>query len=81
MAKSVESKIRTKDGIYTAIIFRIVGDLSVFSKYDFTTCCDETKLRNIHFDDSTLSHDPQLSVHGRLRVLFNAENGELECSF
>jgi hypothetical protein len=58
----------TKDCINTAVIFWIVRNLCVFSKYDLTTCCDKPKLGDVDLDDSPFCHDTQLCVYGRLWI-------------
>ena len=69
-----------KNCIDTAIIFRIISDLSILSPYNFTSRSDETKIRHIDFNDSTLGDNSQLCVHRRLRVLLDSNNIQIECS-
>jgi len=53
-----------KNCIDTTIIFWIVGNLCVFSKYDLTACCDKPKLGDVDLNDGAFCHDAQLCVHG-----------------
>lgn len=57
---------------------RVVGDLRVLAPDDLAACSDETELGDVHLDDGTLGDDAELGVHGRLRVLLDADDRQLE---
>ena len=64
----------TKYSVDTTVIFRVVGDLSVFSEDDLASGGDHTKLGDVNFDDGTLGQYAELSVDGGLRVFLDTEN-------
>ena len=46
--------------------------------YDLSASGDHTEFGHVDLDDCTLGENTELRVHGRLRVLLDADDGELE---
>ena len=59
----MNKKTLTEDSVDTAVVFGVIRDLSVFSEDDLASSSHHTKLRDIHFDDSTLGEYTKLCVH------------------
>jgi len=47
-----------ENSIYTSIIFGIIGNLSVFPEYNFSTGRYKAKFRNVDFDHCSFCHHP-----------------------
>ena len=47
----------TKDCVNAAVIFWIVGNLCVLSKYDLAARCDKPKLGDVNLNDGAFRHD------------------------
>lgn len=60
-----------------AIVLRSIGDLRIFTPYDLSACRDETQFGDVDFDDGSLGQDSQLGVERVLRVLLDAQDGQL----
>lgn len=57
--------------IYTAVIFRRVRDLSVFTPGNLSSSRDNTEFRYVDLNDSSLSENTELSIERVLRVLLD----------
>ncbi|TIA88946.1 hypothetical protein E3P81_03189 [Wallemia ichthyophaga] len=66
--------------INATVIFRVVSYLGILTPNDFTTSSDHTEFTYVNFEYGALREDAKLRVERRLRVLLNADDGELEGS-
>lgn len=63
--------------IYTAVIFTIIRNLRPSTPDHLPSYSDQAKLTHIYLYDRTLGKDPQLRIHGVLRVLLDGYDGQL----
>ncbi len=64
--------------IDAAVVFWVVGDLGVLAPHHLARCRDETKVANVHLNDSSLRDDTQCCIQLALRVLLHADYLKVE---
>lgn len=52
--------------VYATIVLTVVSDLCPATPDDFSSCSDQSQLRNIYFNDRTFGEDTELGVYEKL---------------
>lgn len=64
--------------IDTAVVLRIVRDLSILRPDHLAVLCDQTEFADVHLDHGSLGHHAQARVHRTARVLLDADDRQIE---
>lgn len=72
------STLHQQDTVDAALILRVVSNLGIATPDDLSTSGYETKFADVDLDNGTLGQNTQLGVERVLRVLLDADDGELD---
>lgn len=67
--------LNQQDAVNTALVLRVVSDLSKAAPNNLSTSSDQTQLADIDLDNRTLRQDSQLRIHGVLGILLDGDDG------
>ena len=78
MEINIKNSSHKQDSVDTTIEFRTISHLGILAPHNLSALRHQTQLTHIDFQHRSLRNNTQISIQGRLRVLFDAQNGKLE---